>query len=289
MNSKVSVIIPVYNQEKYIEQAISSACEQTYKNIEVIVINDGSTDKTEEIISSLLSKYPSVKYIVRPNRGVSKSRNTGIEKSEGLYIAFLDGDDYWDRTKVELMTNFLDCNPDIGLVHSNARVVNENSVETGEVFVGREGNLFNELVTFDGLSIPPPSNVMIRRAAIQKTGLFDSNLEPLEDQDFFIRISRHYKIGKIDKALGYYRMHEENTHQKAKYTTKGFLALKNKLKTYELPGKVLRKGKGKIYILIAFVWKKSSRNIIKVVYYLMRSFITSPLDFTRYFYLKLRN
>lgn len=288
MSSKVSVIIPVFNQERYIEQAIISACEQTYQHIEVIVVNDGSTDKTDAIIKLLLPKYDTIKYIVKPNQGVSVARNLGIENSSGRYIAFLDADDYWDRSKLALFTAYMDDNPDIGLVHSNIQVVNENSDNSEVIFEGREGDLFNDLVTFNGLNIPPPSSVVIRREVLKKVSLFDPSLPPLEDQDFFIRVSRYYRIGKINKVLGFYRMHGQNAHKKAKDTARGFLRLKNKLKTYELPRRSLKKATSKIYILTAITWWHNL-NLAKVLYYLFLSFVSSPSDFINYYYLKLKN
>ena len=288
MSSKVSVIIPVFNQERYVAQAITSACEQTYGNTEVIVVNDGSTDNSHQIITQLQSKYPVIRYIKGVNAGVSNARNTGIDLANGVYIAFLDADDFWDKQKIALMANYLDAHKEIGLVHSLVKVVDENGEETGEIFKGKEGFLFEDLVTFNGLGIPPPSNVMLRKEVLNVSGLFDPDLNTLEDQDLFIRIARHAKIGRINETLGYYRLHKGNTHQKAKDTVEGFLQLKDKLRTYGLSSRLVRKGKWKIYLLIAIVWRKSGKHQVKMLSYLIRAMLHSPLDFIRYFYLKIR-
>ena len=101
----VSVIIPVYNVEKYIDECLKSVVSQTYKNIEVIIINDGSTDKSEEIIRSYLDKYENITYIYQQNKGVSEARNLGLKNATGDYVLFVDSDDYIHKSMIEKMYN----------------------------------------------------------------------------------------------------------------------------------------------------------------------------------------
>jgi len=120
--AKVSTIIPAYNCERYIKETIESVLSQTYKDIELIIIDDGSTDRTGEIVRSFESK---VEYIRQSkNTGPSAARNRGIEKAKGEYIAFLDGDDVWMPTKIEEQIKLLESNKDIALVYSNGYNVN---------------------------------------------------------------------------------------------------------------------------------------------------------------------
>ena len=99
---KVSIIIPVYNSEKYIEKCVESIVKQTYKNIEMIIINDGSKDKSSEVIKSLKEKYPDkIKYYEQENQGVAKTRNKAVELAKGDFIMFVDNDDYLDEDYVE--------------------------------------------------------------------------------------------------------------------------------------------------------------------------------------------
>ncbi|MGG8363830.1 glycosyltransferase family 2 protein, partial [Bacillus cereus] len=98
----VSVVIPLYNTEKYIEETMQSILDQTYKNIEIVIVDDGSKDQSPSIVKNLAEKYPGqVKYVHQKNQGVSVARNTGIENASGEYIAFLDSDDLWHPTKIE--------------------------------------------------------------------------------------------------------------------------------------------------------------------------------------------
>ena len=107
---KFSVIIPTYNRCEFVKNAIQSVLDQTYKDYEIIVIDDGSTDSTKDSLSSIIEQ---ITYIYQDNRGVSSARNTGIKKSIGSYIAFLDSDDLWEPKKLELQYQFILANPDI--------------------------------------------------------------------------------------------------------------------------------------------------------------------------------
>ena len=105
---KVSVIIPVYNSEKYIARCLDSVIEQTYKNIEIIIINDGSKDKSKEILDEYEKKYPNIiRHIEQENKGVAKTRNYGIKIANGNYITFIDNDDYIDKDYIETFVNVL--------------------------------------------------------------------------------------------------------------------------------------------------------------------------------------
>ena len=112
----VSVIIPAYNAERFIPQAIQSVLEQTYQSYEIIVVDDGSTDKTKDILKEFEDK---VCCIYQENQGPSAARNAGIKISQGRYICFLDADDIWTPDKLEVQVEFLECHPDISLVFSD--------------------------------------------------------------------------------------------------------------------------------------------------------------------------
>ena len=102
MSKKVSVIIPAYNQEKYLSEALNSACNQTYMNVEVIVVNDGSSDGTEALVREASKKYRNLIYIYQENQGLASTRNNGIKASSGDYLAFLDSDDFWTINRLEV-------------------------------------------------------------------------------------------------------------------------------------------------------------------------------------------
>ena len=118
----VSVIIPVFNSERYIASAVESVLKQTYKEFELIVVNDGSTDKTVKVLEQYIDR---IHYAYQPNKGVAAARNAGIRASKGEYIAFLDSDDLWIRDTLILHVNYLQNNPNIGLVYGEVLVIDE--------------------------------------------------------------------------------------------------------------------------------------------------------------------
>ena len=123
----VSVIIPAFNQSMYVSEAINSALEQTYKNIEIIIIDDGSTDETPHILEKYCN-YGNIVLLAHPehqNRGVSKSRQLGVQQAQGKYIAFLDADDFFEPQKIEIQVVPLEAHNDIVLCHSHIQVVSE--------------------------------------------------------------------------------------------------------------------------------------------------------------------
>jgi len=119
----VSVIIPAYNSEKYISDTIDSVLNQTYKNLEIIVVDDGSTDNTEKVVKEKLSNFSNFKFLKQCNLGSAEARNLGIRNSNGNYIAFLDADDLWLPQKIEKQIKFFLNNPDYGLVFTRRKII----------------------------------------------------------------------------------------------------------------------------------------------------------------------
>lgn len=210
-NPKVSVIIPVYNSERFIAQAIESALTQTYKNLEVIVVNDGSTDNSYEKIKPYLS---SIKYISQENKGVSAARNTGIKNSEGELIAFLDSDDIWLSEKLDLQRDYLRSNPDVGLVHSNILYINKNGnliPSNTDFATDASGMCFKELFKHGNKILT--SSVVLRKNCFKKAGYFAENIHYAEDYELWLKVAKHFAIGHINQPLVLYRIHTTNTTQ----------------------------------------------------------------------------
>jgi glycosyltransferase involved in cell wall biosynthesis len=202
MNQKVSIIIPTYNSAEYIAETLDSAFAQTYKNCEIIVIDDGSTDNTKEVLQSYMSK---IKYIYKENGGVSSARNVGIENAEGEYIAFLDSDDIWLPEKLEKQMERFKSEPDLGLVYSDCIRFNENGIEQSKRIVNRyfEGNIFIKLL--EGYVLPT-STVVVKRSCFSIADHFNESLMVSEDYDMWLRISKHYNIGYAKGPLVKYRV-----------------------------------------------------------------------------------
>jgi alpha-1,3-rhamnosyltransferase len=219
-NPLVSVIIPAYNHEMYIEDALQSVINQTYKNIEFIVIDDGSTDRTAEIIEKFKKKNQDkkIQFVSKKNEGVCKTMNMGLAMATGDYIACLASDDKWIENKLEVQVAFMENNKSIGLVCSDAYFSKFNqdtdlkwsSYKKGMDQYFRKGiqncNMYEVLLARPLLCAV---TVMIRREIFKEVDYFDEQL-PSEDTDMWLRVARQYPIGYIDQPLVYYRMHGTN-------------------------------------------------------------------------------
>lgn len=201
----VSVVIPNYNNEKYLKQCVESVLAQSYKNIECIVVDDGSEDNSVELLSNLNDKRLIV--LKKANGGLSSARNEGLKIAKGEYIAFLDSDDFWSRQKLEnQMKVFVSKNPD--LVFSNRNLVKKDSIIAYEW-------KSKELSLIDFINENPicgsSSSVLMKRSVYLKTGYFDLNLRSHEDIDYWYRAASHGFVFKgIENNDVYIRIHEGN-------------------------------------------------------------------------------
>jgi len=220
----VSIIIPSYNGEKFIAKAIKSVLLQTYKNWELIIIIDGSNDGSEKIISNFKDKR--IKYFKIEHSGSSKTRNTGINKSKGNYIAFLDQDDVWLPEKLSIQMEYIDrFGSDIGLIYCS-----NYKLEDGRIIIGKRKSIKEEYIIRDynyhGVILP--SSALLRRETFNDAGLFDEKLELRVDHDLWIRISRRYKFLYLRKPLFIYVMHPEQIHRNKKLAIKSREIILNK-------------------------------------------------------------
>ena len=202
---KISVIIPTYNRAQYVCRAIESVLRQTYRDYEIIVIDDGSTDNTKDV----LSKYNGrIKYVYQPNQGISNARNHGIRVSAGEYIAFLDSDDEWIPEKLAVQLELLENNKKLGIVCSKMIILDENGRECGMKPEDRTGKNFKELIEIGGDL--PTSSIMTRRECFDKVGLFDETLPMMEDFEMWVRIASQYDLDIFTtKVLAYYHKHAQ--------------------------------------------------------------------------------
>lgn len=226
---KVSVIIPTYNCAKYLSWAIDSALNQTYKDFEIIVVDDGSTDDTREILSEYDGK---IRYIYQENKGHALARNSGIKNAQGEYIAFLDADDLWLPDKIKEEIEAIENNFEAGLVHSNIYFLYE---ETNKKFCPKRdknklsGNIFKHLLTRKAHISSP--TVIIRKRCLEKVGLFDENLARLgsEDRELWLRVAKEFKVMYVDKPLAYYRVRTNSQSNNLEKMFRGRLYTLNKI------------------------------------------------------------
>lgn len=210
--SKVSVIIPTYNCAQYICQAVDSVLAQTYHDFELVVVDDGSTDDTKE----LLMRYDKhLTYIYQENKGMTAARNTGIKNSSGEYIAFLDSDDIWLPNKLERQVKLLDESPEVGLVYCWHYYIDAegNRCKFWNNKIGRSfesgSRLFEKLIEKNVIS-GGGSTPIIRRECLGKSGMFDESIPYSGDWDLWLRISMDYIMAVIPEPLACYRVLDEN-------------------------------------------------------------------------------
>ena len=190
----ISVIIPTYNRAYILPKAIESVLNQTFKDLEIIVVDDGSTDSTPYLIS----KYP-IKYVRKPNQGVAKARNTGILKSKGDFIAFLDSDDIFVETKLEKQLNFLEKHPEYKIVQTEEIwYKGEKKINPKKIHQKAEGWFFDRAIKRCIVSV---STVLIKREVFNKIGLFDEDFPVCEDYEFWLRVALKMPVGLINEYL----------------------------------------------------------------------------------------
>lgn len=201
---QVSIILPTYNRAHCIKRAVDSVLCQTYPHWELLVVDDGSTDNTEEVIAAYAASDERVRYYGQSfNRGVSAARNEGIRQARYDYIAFQDSDDVWHEDKLEKQMRIFEENPDAGLVYCAVQGTKQDGspVRIPDNSMERQflrGNLYQLLL--QGNVIGAPAVVMRKECAVQCGG-FDETLSCLEDWELFLRIAKVYEIGYADEAL----------------------------------------------------------------------------------------
>jgi hypothetical protein len=208
---QVSVFLASYNHARYIGKTLDSVLAQTFRDIEIVVVDDGSTDGSHEILLDYQQRYPdTIRYFTHPgraNKGVSITSNVGIEKSRGEYLAWLGSDDIWLPEKLAKQVDYLAHHLEAGMVYSLAYVIDENDNQYPGVAgkaLGRPA--LNQLILANDL---PASSVMVRRSCLDDVGVFDEKLI-YSDWDLWIRIAAKYEIGCTAEPLVMYRVHGRN-------------------------------------------------------------------------------
>jgi len=207
---KVTVLVPSYNAAHFLPISIGSALSQSFQDFEIIVVDDGSSDNTKDIVQVFIDKYPGkIHYFWQENKGLAVARNTGIAQSHGEYLALLDADDKWLPCRLEEGVKVLDADASVGLVHGNIIYIDANNKETSAA--KRNVQFLNGYI-FDNIFLRKADiacpTVLFRRSCCDDIGTFDVKLSRLgcEDRDLWLRLASKYKIIHIDKILSYYRV-----------------------------------------------------------------------------------
>jgi len=265
MTKMVSVIIPVYNGEEFLAEAIESVLNQTYSDFEIVIVNDGSTDNSQVIIDNYQSRYQGIiRTFKQQNGGVSKARNMGIAQAKGEFIAFLDQDDIWLPNNLEVKVNVFKDDSEIGMSVSGSNVVTKDGKWMHSVYkesvsrsVLRKSLLISNIVG-------PPSCTIVKRDCFMRVGCFDENLGGPEDIDMWFRIVNYYKIKFIETPLVNYRLHSNNAHlnvEKIKTSQKRFI-LKHRAHYHCLDR---NKAYGFVYLDAAREYWEAKRRILSLL------------------------
>ncbi|MDZ7957761.1 MAG: glycosyltransferase family A protein [Aulosira sp. DedQUE10] len=204
----VSIVIPLYNCEKYLAEALDSVFAQTYRPIEVIVVDDGSTDDSAKIAQT----YPSVRYLYQSNQGAAIARNVGIALAEGELIALLDADDVWQPNKISLQVQYLNQYPQIGILATKVYQFFESEVEIPSEF--RHDKLLGEQ---PGMI---PSTLVIRKTVFDQIGGFSPEFVPSEDTEWIYRArDSQVEIAMLPEVMVMRRFHGSNISWKTVSTS----------------------------------------------------------------------
>ena len=256
----VSVIIPAYNAERFIERTLKSVLAQTYHNFEVIVVNDGSQDRTAEIVQSIAKQDRRVILLQQPNAGVSAARNLAIQKSRGEFIAPIDADDIWYPENIEKQVKcMMKSDSSVGLVYSWSVDIDEYDLLTGGFHASEhEGKVYLPLLCRN--FIGNGSAVLIRRTCLEKVGgynneqLKDEHSHGSEDWELYLRIAECYQFGVVPEFLIGYRKNYLSTSYKDASMAKFYELLMQMIrqKHPEIPEQVYQWSGSNFYLYLAY-------------------------------------
>lgn len=204
---RISVIIPAYQHADCIVETVESVLAQTFRDFEVIIINDGCTDRTEELLQPYIVKQL-VRYFKQENRGISATRNRGLSLATGEFVAFLDDDDLWPVDKLEWQHECLS-NSDAVVIGGLTRVFGKSSGRKPVVEAPGYAVL-STVVLFGGNPFGSPGQTLIRKSALTSIGGFDPEIWGADDHDMWIRLSRIGEVRRYDRIALLYRVHDAN-------------------------------------------------------------------------------
>jgi glycosyltransferase involved in cell wall biosynthesis len=222
----VSVVIPAYNAARTVRQAVTSALEQSRNDLEVIVVDDGSTDGTADVVRNLGD--PRLRLVSQENSGAAAARNAGTEAASGRWVAFLDADDLWLPTKLETQLGEIESTPGAMAVQSSVYFVDDRLRVLSVERCSRSRNGVLDVLRFRDTPAAP-STLLVDRQFLQEIGGFDQSLVILEDWDLMIRIARNGGLVNIEEPLAFYRVHPGNRSKEIEIHVKPGLTILRRL------------------------------------------------------------
>jgi len=193
---KVSIVVPTYNRIDFLKECLQSIDDQTFRDFELIIVDDASSDETEAFLQS----RPLTQYIrLQQNQGVSKARNVGIQLARGQYICFLDSDDLWLKEKLKIQAQWMDAHPECMAIHTDEIWIRKGKrVNPMNRHAKQGGYIFDHCLP---LCVVSPSSVMLRATLLEEVGLFDESLPACEDYDLWLRIAARYPFHYFSDKL----------------------------------------------------------------------------------------
>jgi len=211
--SKVTVIIPLFNKEQFIEQTLQSVLNQSYKNLDCIIVDDGSTDNGKQITQKFIDRNNlSWKVVSQQNAGQTKARNHGIRLSSGEYLAFLDSDDLWAPTKIQSQVDAMIENPECILVLSAYAIFGDRTIRPRVVKHKRSNHMNSRWLDMRGFGGGLESLGLVRRSTIDEIGMFDEELSTSSGLDLSLRLAQRGEIVLLRQIGLYYRISDGQWH-----------------------------------------------------------------------------
>ncbi len=283
---KVSVIIPTYNRASYLKEAVQSVLDQTYRNFELIIVDDGSTDNTEEVVASFTDDR--IRYIKKNNEGhAGKTRNVGLENARGEYIAFLDDDDVWLPEKLELQIKTMMEHPEFKASYTLYSIVGtgeQRKIHMHPKQNLQQGNIFNDLIKYGAIVCTP--SICLHKDVIKKVGKFAEipELRSGQDYDLWLRIAHVFDFICIPRELVIVRFHSGSVSET--YLTTKFLTIYDRvIKDSNAPKGLKRKFLSNAYFIEGEVsllqndsrFRESFLKSLTINPFTLRSYLVIPL------------
>lgn len=202
MSAAASIIIPAYQAEDVLEDAVSAALAQEHRPTEIVVVNDGSTDGTDRVARSFGER---IRYLEQENRGVSSARNRGLEVAGGEYVCFLDADDWISADHLRLNVAKLEEHPEAVLSHGWTAVADAELHPTGPVLEGARGRILDDLARLMPPAVPAVHSAVIRTETVRGVGGFDEGLSTSADYDLWLRLAREGPVEAVERVTARYR------------------------------------------------------------------------------------
>lgn len=277
MSIEVSVIIPSYNRVRYINQTVDSVLNQTLKSLELIVIDDGSIDGTFEKLEEYGDQIILLTHKNRVNKGQSAAINLGLRKATGKYVAILDSDDFWELDKLQIQVDFLENNPDIGLVYCNGYGVDSDGRRYYN-FYEKDPQEKNDpdRVLLD-CYILLPQNSLVRKTVYDQVGFYNEDYRSAQDHDMLIRIAEATKFDYLPAYVFNYRRHASSISaqsQDLRWKT-GFKILEDAAERYPYKRSTVRKRKAVLNFRLGQVYMKQGK-CIKALFHILRAGCLDP-------------